>query len=165
MVYLFMHHLFYTLLNFCSITYIGITLIWILPFLKKKKKLYINIQQKGMADLRFVTFQVGMSIDPKLLLSNFPVIIGTLGLLIFGKTLLVALIGKIFGISLISAIRVGLLLAPGGEFAFVAFGEAVNQVFVLENYFSWQECLVYINKYLPYIFIFMWKNFILCVRF
>ncbi|CAI8607243.1 unnamed protein product [Vicia faba] len=70
---------------------------------------------------------VGMAIDPKLLLSNFPVIIGTLGLLICGKTLLVALIGKVFGISLISAIRVGLLLAPGGEFAFVAFGEAVNQ--------------------------------------
>ncbi|GAU47463.1 hypothetical protein TSUD_90310 [Trifolium subterraneum] len=40
--------------------------------------------------------RVGMSIDPKLLLSNFPVIMGTLGLLIFGKTLLVALIGKIF---------------------------------------------------------------------
>ncbi|XP_061373535.1 K(+) efflux antiporter 1, chloroplastic-like isoform X2 [Gastrolobium bilobum] len=70
---------------------------------------------------------VGMSIDPKLLVSNFPVIAGTLGLLICGKTLLVSLIGRIFGISLISAVRVGLLLAPGGEFAFVAFGEAVNQ--------------------------------------
>ncbi|XP_027907380.1 K(+) efflux antiporter 2, chloroplastic [Vigna unguiculata] len=70
---------------------------------------------------------VGMSIDPKLLVSNFPVVTGTLGLLIFGKTLLVSLIGRIFGISIISAIRVGLLLAPGGEFAFVAFGEAVNQ--------------------------------------
>ncbi|XP_027334038.1 K(+) efflux antiporter 2, chloroplastic-like isoform X2 [Abrus precatorius] len=70
---------------------------------------------------------VGMSIDPKLFVSNFPVVTGTLGLLICGKTLLVTLIGRIFGISLISAIRVGLLLAPGGEFAFVAFGEAVNQ--------------------------------------
>lgn len=70
---------------------------------------------------------VGMSIDPKLLISNFPVIMGTLGLLIGGKALLVALVGKLFGISIISAIRVGLLLAPGGEFAFVAFGEAVNQ--------------------------------------
>eukprot|EP00257_Ricinus_communis_P024278 XP_015584444.1 K(+) efflux antiporter 2, chloroplastic [Ricinus communis] len=70
---------------------------------------------------------VGMSIDPKLLISNFPVIMGTLGLLIGGKTLLVALVGRLFGISIISAIRVGLLLAPGGEFAFVAFGEAVNQ--------------------------------------
>ncbi|XP_076930353.1 K(+) efflux antiporter 2, chloroplastic-like [Bidens hawaiensis] len=70
---------------------------------------------------------VGMSIDPKLLVSNFPVIMGSLGLLIAGKTVLVALVGRLFGISLISAIRVGLLLAPGGEFAFVAFGEAVNQ--------------------------------------
>ncbi|KAF5816810.1 putative glutathione-regulated potassium-efflux system protein KefB [Helianthus annuus] len=70
---------------------------------------------------------VGMSIDPKLLVSNFPVILGSLGLLIAGKTILVALVGRLFGVSLISAIRVGLLLAPGGEFAFVAFGEAVNQ--------------------------------------
>ncbi|CAK7348052.1 unnamed protein product [Dovyalis caffra] len=70
---------------------------------------------------------VGMSIDPKLLISNFPVIMGSLGLLIGGKTALVALVGRVFGVSIISAIRVGLLLAPGGEFAFVAFGEAVNQ--------------------------------------
>ncbi|CAJ1817786.1 unnamed protein product [Sphenostylis stenocarpa] len=70
---------------------------------------------------------VGMSIDPKLLVSNFPVIAVTLGLLICGKTILVSLMGRMFGISLISAIRAGLLLAPGGEFAFVAFGEAVNQ--------------------------------------
>lgn len=69
-----------------------------------------------------------MSIDPKLLVSNFPVIMGSLGLLIVGKTILVAGVGRLFGVSLIPAIRVGLLLAPGGEFAFVAFGEAVNQV-------------------------------------
>ncbi|KAJ4953684.1 hypothetical protein NE237_030516 [Protea cynaroides] len=70
---------------------------------------------------------VGMSIDPKLLLTNFPVILGTLGLLIGGKVILVTLVGQLFGISTIAAIRVGLLLAPGGEFAFVAFGDAVNQ--------------------------------------
>ncbi|KAG8363331.1 hypothetical protein BUALT_Bualt19G0011300 [Buddleja alternifolia] len=70
---------------------------------------------------------VGMSIDPKLLVSNFPLITGTLVLLLAGKTILVALVGRLFGISMVSAIRVGLLLAPGGEFAFVAFGEAVNQ--------------------------------------
>ncbi|XP_052193091.1 K(+) efflux antiporter 2, chloroplastic-like [Diospyros lotus] len=70
---------------------------------------------------------VGMSIEPKLLISNFPAIMGTLALLIGGKTILVALVGRLFGVSVISAIRVGLLLAPGGEFAFVAFGEAVNQ--------------------------------------
>lgn len=70
---------------------------------------------------------VGMSIDPKLFVARFPVILGALSLLIGGKTILVALVGRLFGISTIAAIRVGLLLAPGGEFAFVAFGEAVNQ--------------------------------------
>lgn len=69
-----------------------------------------------------------MSIDPKLLLSNFPAISVILGLLIIGKTMLVTFIGRVFGISTIAAVWVGLLLAPGGEFAFVAFGEAVNQV-------------------------------------
>ena len=69
----------------------------------------------------FVGFQVGMSIDPKLLISNFPVIMGTLGLLIGGKTILVALVGKLFGISIISAIRVGLLLALGGRICFCGF--------------------------------------------
>lgn len=77
-----------------------------------------------------------MSIDPKLLLANFPVIMGTLGLLLVGKTILVVIIGKLFGISIISAVRVGLLLAPGGEFAFVAFGEAVNQVcYIYDDFF------------------------------
>ncbi|XP_074263294.1 K(+) efflux antiporter 2, chloroplastic-like [Silene latifolia] len=70
---------------------------------------------------------VGMSIDPKLFISNFPTVMGTLGLLIVGKTALVTLVGRFFGVSTISAVRTGLLLAPGGEFAFVAFGEAVNQ--------------------------------------
>lgn len=72
--------------------------------------------------------QVGMSIDPKLLLSNFPAISVILGLLIIGKTLLVTFVGRLFGVSTIAAIRAGLMLAPGGEFAFVAFGDAVNQV-------------------------------------
>nr|CAB3486219.1 unnamed protein product [Digitaria exilis] len=70
---------------------------------------------------------VGMSIDPKLLLSNFPAISVILGLLIIGKTLLVTFVGRLFGVSTIAAIRAGLMLAPGGEFAFVAFGDAVNQ--------------------------------------
>ncbi|KAL9245341.1 hypothetical protein vseg_019004 [Gypsophila vaccaria] len=70
---------------------------------------------------------VGMSIDPKLFISNFPTVMGTLALLIVGKTALVTLVGRVFGVSTISAVRTGLLLAPGGEFAFVAFGEAVNQ--------------------------------------
>lgn len=70
---------------------------------------------------------VGMSIDPQLLVAKFPVIIGSIALLITGKTALVAGIGRYFGLSLIAGVRAGLLLAPGGEFAFVAFGEAVQK--------------------------------------
>ncbi|CAM6018307.1 unnamed protein product [Sphagnum balticum] len=70
---------------------------------------------------------VGMSIDPKLFVAKFPIIVGALGLLIVGKTLLVTGVGRCFGLSTVAAARAGLLLAPGGEFAFVAFGDAVNQ--------------------------------------
>ena len=69
-----------------------------------------------------------MSIDPQLFISKFPVIIGALSLLLVGKTFMVASLGRLFGLSTVAAVRAGLLLAPGGEFAFVAFGEAVNQV-------------------------------------
>lgn len=37
-----------------------------------------------------------------------------------------AAVGKAFGLSLLQAVRAGLLLAAGGEFAFVTFGEAVT---------------------------------------
>ncbi|CAL5382861.1 unnamed protein product [Camellia sinensis] len=46
----------------------------------------------------------------------------------------IVVVGRLFGISIISVIRVGLLLAPGGEFAFVAFGEAVNQTDDLQDH-------------------------------
>lgn len=46
-----------------------------------------------------------MSIDPKLLVSNFLVMMTALGLLIGGKTILVALVGRFFGVSMISTIQ------------------------------------------------------------
>lgn len=57
-----------------------------------------------------------MSIDPKLFLSNFPAVSLILGLLIIGKTLVVTFIGRVFGVSTIAVVRVGLLFAPGGDF-------------------------------------------------
>lgn len=81
-----------------------------------------------VAYVSVLAVQVGMSIDPKLLVAKFPEIASALALLIVGKTVLVASVGRLFGLSTIAAVRTGLLLAPGGEFAFVAFGEAVNQV-------------------------------------
>jgi Kef-type K+ transport system membrane component KefB len=40
-----------------------------------------------------------MSIDPKLFVAKFPIIVGALGLLIVGKTLLVTGVGRCFGLS------------------------------------------------------------------
>ena len=48
-------------------------------------------------------------------------------LLIGGKLAVMAAVGPWFGVSQLASIRAGLLLAPGGEFAFVAFGEAVSK--------------------------------------
>ncbi|CAH2041025.1 unnamed protein product [Thlaspi arvense] len=47
---------------------------------------------------------VGMSIDPKLFVSNFPVISGTLALLLVGKTILVAVVGRLFGYNVFSTV-------------------------------------------------------------
>lgn len=85
----------------------------------------INPYRGLLLGLFFMT--VGMSIDPRLLVARFPMIVAAIGALILGKTLLVTAVGRFFGLSTVAAIRAGLLLAPGGEFAFVAFGEAVNQ--------------------------------------
>ena len=37
-----------------------------------------------------------------------------------------AAVGKAFGLTILQSVRAGLLLAAGGEFAFVTFGEAVS---------------------------------------
>ncbi|GKB25160.1 hypothetical protein Tco_0864561 [Tanacetum coccineum] len=103
-----------------------------------------------------------MPIDPTLLVSNFPVIMGSLGLLILGKPILMAGVGRLFGASLIPTIRVGLLLAPGGDFAFVAFGEAVNQVNFNElSFYSLLLCDVYVG--INDVTLCMWNNDFLVV--
>ncbi|KAF9616857.1 hypothetical protein IFM89_032707 [Coptis chinensis] len=69
------------------------------------------------------------------------------GLLIGGKGILVASIGRLFGVSMIATIGVGLLLAPGGEFSFVAFGEVVNQVcFSCLRYISCMHILMSLEE-------------------
>ncbi|CAI7742561.1 unnamed protein product [Closterium sp. NIES-54] len=85
----------------------------------------INPYRGLLLGLFFMT--VGMSIDPKLLVARFPLILAALAVLIVGKTALLAGMGRLFGLSPVAAVRTGLLLAPGGEFAFVAFGEAVSK--------------------------------------
>ena len=72
--------------------------------------------------LFFVT--VGFEIDVGLIARNLPqvgaIVAGILGL----KAGILTLLGKAFGLSTSTAIRSGLVLCQGGEFAFVAFGLA-----------------------------------------
>ena len=67
---------------------------------------------------------VGFSINVRLLFSKAPIIIAMLLAVITTKTFIIAMLGKIFGISSGTAIRTGLLNAQVGEFAFVALGIA-----------------------------------------
>lgn len=68
---------------------------------------------------------VGMEISVGLFIQQWRTIILSLVALIAGKLAVMAAIGPLFGLSRLASTRAGLLLAPGGEFAFVAFGEAV----------------------------------------
>jgi monovalent cation:proton antiporter-2 (CPA2) family protein len=69
---------------------------------------------------------VGMQIDPACLFQNFGVICAcALGLLAY-KMGVMAVCGKLFGLSLLTSLRSGVYVAPGGEFAFVTFGLAAG---------------------------------------
>ena len=67
---------------------------------------------------------IGMQISFSLLVEQFSVIMGALFALLVGKSLLILAAGWAFGLSRVSALRTGLYLASGGEFAFVLFGQA-----------------------------------------
>jgi CPA2 family monovalent cation:H+ antiporter-2 len=64
-------------------------------------------------------FTVGMNIDFRELLREPVSLLVCVVALIAGKTLVLAGLGKLFRLSSPTAVEVGLLLGPGGEFAFV----------------------------------------------
>ena len=75
--------------------------------------------------LFFVT--VGTGLDARLLIAEAPQVIGlTLGLLA-GKAVILAILGGLLGLSLASALQLGLLLAQAGEFAFVLLSAGVRR--------------------------------------
>lgn len=69
---------------------------------------------------------VGMEISVGLFFSKMRIVLCAMTLLIVGKVAIMAGVGPGFGMSHVQSIRAGLLLASGGEFAFVAFGEAIT---------------------------------------
>lgn len=69
---------------------------------------------------------VGMQIDPACLFANFGTICAcAVGLLAY-KMGVMAVCGKMFGLSMLTSLRSGVYVAPGGEFAFVTFGLAAS---------------------------------------
>ena len=69
-------------------------------------------------------FTVGMSIDLSIILDAPVLLAVAVVAIIVAKTAVVVLLGRVFKISQGSSLEAALLLAPGGEFAFVGIGAA-----------------------------------------
>jgi len=81
--------------------------------------------------LFFIT--VGMHVDLGYVFDNITLILPVAIMLMSVKAVIILVLGRIFGMSLDVALRTGLYLAQGGEFAFVILGLAVdNGVVTLE---------------------------------
>ncbi len=70
---------------------------------------------------------VGMEIHPQLIFDNAPIILSLVVALLAGKALILVLLAKIARLSIADAVHLGVLLAQGGEFAFVLIGAAMAQ--------------------------------------
>ena len=69
---------------------------------------------------------VGMEIDFRILAANAGSIFATIGAFLAMKVGIVSGTGPLFGLQPVTSARAAFFLAPGGEFAFVTFGEAVR---------------------------------------
>lgn len=71
-------------------------------------------------------FTVGMRVDVRELVQEPLLLLACVAGLIAAKAIVAAVLGRIFGLRWPSAIESGLLLGPGGEFAFVIIGLATD---------------------------------------
>jgi Kef-type K+ transport system membrane component KefB len=76
---------------------------------------------------------VGMDMQFAVFFRNWATVLASLVALVVGKLAIMMAIGKPAGLSTLSALRSGLYLAPGGEFAFVVFSEAVEKGLLTAN--------------------------------
>jgi monovalent cation:H+ antiporter-2, CPA2 family len=77
-----------------------------------------------LVGLFFLT--VGLAIDLALVAGSWPFLLALLGILLVGKSAILLALCLLFRESLDVALRVALLLAQGGEFAFILFGAAMD---------------------------------------
>jgi CPA2 family monovalent cation:H+ antiporter-2 len=78
-----------------------------------------------LVGLFFLT--VGLSIDLALVAASWPTVLALLGALLIGKSAILLLLCLLFRETLAVALRIALLLAQGGEFAFVLFAAAQSR--------------------------------------
>src|SRR5207302_10394317 len=69
---------------------------------------------------------IGMSLDIRTAGTNPLLILGAAGGMVLLKLLVIAPLARSFGLSWANGLRTGLLLGPGGEFAFVIVSAAVG---------------------------------------
>ncbi len=69
---------------------------------------------------------VGMTIDIEAMVLRLPEVVGGVAALLVGKTVVLALLALAFRFTLATAVHLGLVLAQGGEFAFVILARAVG---------------------------------------
>lgn len=69
---------------------------------------------------------VGMEIDFRILAANAGMIFAAMGAFLAIKVGIISMSGPVFGLQPVTSARAAFYLAPGGEFAFVTFGEAVR---------------------------------------
>ena len=67
---------------------------------------------------------VGMTINPGVLLANLPQVVVLVGMLLAAKALILTGLALAFRFTLASSLHLGLILAQGGEFAFVVMARA-----------------------------------------
>jgi CPA2 family monovalent cation:H+ antiporter-2 len=76
--------------------------------------------------LGFFFMTVGLSLDVGLVAERLDVLFALVALLLLGKALLIGALCLLFRLPVADALHVGLLLAAGGEFAFVVFEAALE---------------------------------------
>ncbi|MEX2200787.1 MAG: monovalent cation:proton antiporter-2 (CPA2) family protein [Dongiaceae bacterium] len=69
---------------------------------------------------------VGTLIDARAMIDQAPVVLGLLAAIILGKAIIVAVLARVFGVSVSDSMRAAMALANCGEFAFVILGLAVT---------------------------------------
>lgn len=76
---------------------------------------------------------VGMGVDLNLFINNFLIILGIIVSLVVSKAAILFGLCRVFRIPTGSSVRVGLLLASGGEFVFILFAPAMQMGFIPES--------------------------------